>query len=189
MKAPSVRIAACLAFLLALTAPALLGAQGPGGPPHPGPGAPVPGGPGLGSPVPVPPSGKERAAPPNRPREVGPIRSAPRSTTAFGPAGRWWDDKSVIRSIGITRDQQRRMDTIFDANKSAILSSYKNFLKEQAHLDTVNKDPKADQAATFAAIDAVNNARSSLQKATAQMFLAIRHEMSSAQLEKLEKLP
>jgi hypothetical protein len=185
MKTHSVRTAACLAFLLALLGPALLGAQGPGGPPHPGPGSPAPGG--LGSPI--PPPGTERTARPNRPRETAPIRSVPRSTTTFGPAGRWWDDKSVIRSIGITRDQQRRMDNIFDANKSAILSSYKSFLKEQAHLDTVNKDHNADQAATFAAIDAVNNARSALQKATAQMFLAIRHEMSPAQLERLENLP
>jgi len=188
MKPHSARTIACLAFLLCM-ASALARAQGPGGPPHPGPGSPAPGAPGLGSPAPAPPSNSDRALPPNRSHETAPIRSGPRSTSSFGPAGRWWDDKSVIRSIGITRDQQRRMDTIFDANKSAILSSYKNFLKEQAHLDSINKDPKADQAATFAAIDAVNNARSTLQKATAQMYLAIRHEMSSTQLEKLEKLP
>lgn len=181
MKLLSARAIPSLACLLLLLAPALVRAQGPGGPPHPVPGQP---GPGI-SPPPVPGSGASTA----RPHELSQPHGTPRSATQFGPAGRWWDDKSVIRAIGITRDQQRRMDTIFDANKSAIVSSYKLFLKEQAHLDSINKDHNADQAATFAAIDAVNNARAALQKAYAQTLLAIRHEMSADQIDRLEKLP
>ena len=81
------------------------------------------------------------------------------------------------------------MDTIFDASKPAILESYKVFLKEQAKLASLNKDPHTDQASTFAAIDAVNNARAALQKATAQMLLQIRHEMRPEQIDKLQNLP
>ena len=117
------------------------------------------------------------------------MHSGARSSTQFGPAGRWWDDKSIIRAVGITHDQQHKMDGIFESNKSAILSSYKAFLKEQSHLESINKDAHADQAATFAAIDAVNNARAALQKATAQMLLEIRRQMSQDQIDKLEKLP
>jgi len=106
----------------------------------------------------------------------------------FGPVGRWWDDHSVVQQIGLSRDQQRRMDSIFDANKPAILASYKVFLKAQSTLTAVNKDTKADKNTVFAAIDAVNNARSDLQKATSAMLLQIRGEMTEDQIAKLEKV-
>jgi Spy/CpxP family protein refolding chaperone len=102
--------------------------------------------------------------------------------------GRWWDDKSVVQTIGLRKEQQQRMDTIFNANKPAILSSYKSFLSEQAKLDALNKDPQVDKGRLFAAIDAVSQARASLQKATSQMLLQIRQEMDPGQVTKLEKL-
>jgi Spy/CpxP family protein refolding chaperone len=117
------------------------------------------------------------------------VTGQPRNTLQFGPVGRWWDDKTVAQSIGLRHEQQRRMDTIFDANKPAILDSYKTFLKAQSNLTSVNKDPQADKAKVFAAIDAVNEARSSLQKATSSMLLQIRQEMDPTQITKLENVP
>ena len=88
------------------------------------------------------------------------------------------------------RSSQRlkRMDSIFDANKPAILTSYKVFLKAQSNLTALNKDTKADKSTVFAAIDAVNNARSDLQKATSAMLMQIRGEMNADQIGKLEKV-
>lgn len=112
-----------------------------------------------------------------------------RNALQFGPVGRWWDDKAVVQSVGLSNQQQRRMDSVFNANKPAIVSAYKTFLKAQAQLEAVNKDQQPDQAKVFAAIDAVNQARSSLQKATSAMLLQIRQEMSPSQIDKLQKLP
>jgi len=112
----------------------------------------------------------------------------PRNALQFGPVGRWWDDRSVIQAIGLRKEQQKRMDAIFDANKPAILDSYKGFLKAQSNLAAVNKDPQANKDTVFAAIDAVNQARASLQKATSAMLLQIRQEMDSDQVNKLEKI-
>jgi Spy/CpxP family protein refolding chaperone len=106
----------------------------------------------------------------------------------FGPEGRWWDDKSVERSIGLRKDQKQRMDKIFDANKPAILASYKAFLGEQSKLDALNKDSQVDKTRLFAAIDAVSQARAALQKANSQMLLDIRKELDPDQMDKLEKL-
>jgi hypothetical protein len=80
------------------------------------------------------------------------------------------------------------MDAIFNANKPAILASYKAFLSEQSKLEALNKDPQVDKARLFAVIDAVSQARASLQKATSQMLLEIRQQMNSDQIVKLEKL-
>jgi Spy/CpxP family protein refolding chaperone len=107
----------------------------------------------------------------------------------LGPVGRWWDDKTVVKTIGLRKEQQQKMDAIFNANKPTIVASYKAFLSEQSKLDSLNKDPNVDKARLFAAIDSVSQARASLQKATSQMLLQIRGEMDPDQISKLEKLP
>jgi Spy/CpxP family protein refolding chaperone len=172
---------------------ALAGASGaaqskPGGPP---PGAPPGGGPPGGP-------GGNGAGGPGGQGGPGSSNSAgagargsgqtPHNSLQFGPVGRWWDDKSVIRTVGLSKGQQQKMDAIFDANKPAILSSYKTLLNEQSKLDALNKDPNVDKTQLFSAIDAVSQARASLQKATSEMLLQIRQEMSPNQVTKLEKL-
>ena len=162
-------------------------AQGPpqggqGGGDRPG-GAGNPGG--LGGPR--EPDGSKRPRPSASTK--GSVAAPEHNALQFGPVGRWWDDKSVVQAIGLSKDQQKKMDSIFDASKPAILDSYKTFLKAQANLSAVNKDPQADKAQVFAAIDAVNEARSSLQKATSAMLLQIRQEMDAAQIDKLERVP
>ena len=94
----------------------------------------------------------------------------------------------MTSAIGLRRDQQKKMDAIFDASKPTILSSYKTLLSEQAKLDALNKQPQADATRLFATIDAVNQARASLQKATTEMLLQIRGQMEPDQILKLEKV-
>jgi len=106
----------------------------------------------------------------------------------FGPVGRWWDDKAVVRTIGLSTNQQKKMDVIFDANKGAIVATYKTFLAEQAKLDAISKQSQVDQSKMFAAIDAVSQARVALQKANTQMLLQIREQMNADQIAKLEAL-
>ncbi len=111
-----------------------------------------------------------------------------RNALQIGPSGRWWDDKSVVRTVGLRGEQQRRMDEIFDANKPAILASFKALLAEQDKLTTLNKSAQPQQTAVFAQIDVVNQARASLQKATTQMLLQIRQQLDAGQVEKLEAI-
>jgi Spy/CpxP family protein refolding chaperone len=136
-------------------------------------GAHGPGGPGN-----APPSGSGS----------GGSSTSNRPAQQFGPVGRWWDDKAVVRTIGISHDQQKKMDSIFDANKPAILATYKTFLSEKAKLDAMSKQSNVDQTAMFAQIDAVSQARAALQKANTQMLLQIRQQMEPDQITKLEKL-
>lgn len=144
------------------------------GPPPGGPGAP--GAPGNhGGPPPPPPGGKSTQA-------------TATSGVQFGPVGRWWDDRSVVKTVGLSSDQKKKMDAIFDANKPAILAAYRDFLKQQAKLESVSKDPKADKSQTFAAIDAVSQARAALEKVVAQTYLQIRQQMTPEQVEQIEKL-
>jgi Spy/CpxP family protein refolding chaperone len=146
------------------------------GPPPGGPGAP--GAPGYHGGPPPPSSGGKSS-------DAGPTSN---SGAQFGPVGRWWDDKSVSRTVGLTGQQKKKMDAIFDSDRPAILAAYRDFLKQQSKLDAVSKDPKADKSQTFAAIDAVNQARDTLQKTVTQMYLEIRQQMTPQQVEQVEKL-
>lgn len=184
MKSRFLRIACVCACLIAVMG---LSASAQGRPPGSGPGGPPPGG--------YSPGGPGGPGAPGGPNGTHPAASGSAGTSHatssglhFGPVGRWWDDKSVAQTIGLRKDQQTKMDAIFNANKPAILASYKAFLSEQSKLEALNKDPQVDKARLFAVIDAVSQARASLQKATSQMLLEIRQQMNSDQIVKLEKL-
>ena len=151
----------------------------PGGPP---PGAHGPGGPG-GPPNSGGPGGT--TAPSSGTNTTG---TSTLTVQHFGPVGRWWDDKAVVQAIGLNAQQQKKMDVIFNANKPAILTSYKTFLAEQAKLDAISKQSQVDQAKMFTAIDAVSQARAALEKANTQMLLQIREQMNQDQITKLETL-
>ena len=174
----------------AFLGPAAHGQRG-GGPPGGGPGGPGggpggPGGPGGGPGGPMGP-GRPPGGPGAGP-ERGPNSDAQRSAGPFGPARRWWDDKSAIKAVGLSKEQQKKMDSIFDTNKPAILAAYKTLMSRQDKLDKLNQNSNTDKEQLFAAIDAVNEARSALQKTTAAVLLDIRQEMNPEQIEKLEKL-
>ena len=166
-------------------------ARPPAGPP---PGSPPPGGHGPGSPG--GPGGPGGLGGPGGPGNgSSPLGSAAGgaggsagSVPHFGPVGRWWDDRSVVQTIGLSKTQQKKMDVVFDANKQAILSTYKTFLAEQAKLNALSKQPQVDQTRMFEAIDSVSQARAALQKANTQMLLQIRQQMDADQIGKLEKL-
>jgi Spy/CpxP family protein refolding chaperone len=158
------------------------------------PAGPPPGAPPSGSRGPGGPGGPPNAGGPGG----GGATGAPGGSTTsgsssgnvqhFGPVGRWWDDKAVVRTVGLSTDQQKKMDVIFNANKGAIVATYKTFLAEQAKLDAISKQSQVDQSKMFAAIDAVSQARVALLKANTQMLLQIREQMNADQIAKLETL-
>lgn len=114
--------------------------------------------------------------------------SAAHAGLRMGPTGRWWDDKGLAQTVGLSREQKSRMDGIFNANKPAILSAYQVLMREQAKMTESSKQPQTDKSQLFAQIDAVNQARTSLEKATAQMLLEIRAQLDTTQIAKLESL-
>jgi Spy/CpxP family protein refolding chaperone len=180
----------CLALCVAAAARAqapMPGGRGPGGPPmgrgpmggppNMGGASGQPGNPGTGAGANVPSVSATKN------------HSGVTSGVKLGPSGRWWDDRAARQQVGITHDQQRRMDTIFEANKQAIISTYQEYEKQKANLDALSANPKVDQSKLFVAIDATNQAKTALQKARTQMLLQIRQQLGSEQITKLDTLP
>jgi Spy/CpxP family protein refolding chaperone len=105
-----------------------------------------------------------------------------------GLSGRWWDDKGIAKTIGLSKDQQRKMDGVFAANRPQLLESYNALQREESNLEALNKEKKPDEARIFASIDAVAQARAALAKANAHMLLQVRQEMDAEQNARMQKL-
>ena len=104
-----------------------------------------------------------------------------------GPAGRWWDEKQYVRDLNLRPEQQQRMDTIFDNNRTQLQQSLSQLQQEQQRLAALEQAKTIDEAAVFAQIDRVSAARTALEKADAHVRLELRKEMDADQVDKLEK--
>ncbi|WP_213804437.1 periplasmic heavy metal sensor [Granulicella sp. dw_53] len=167
---------------------ALAQGRGPGG--GGGMGHPMGGGPSLGQPhlgFPGEPSQNGRGGLPGPNSGANGTNSTMRGGLQLGPPGRWWDNKSFAKSLGLRKDQQKKMDAVFNMSKGSILESYKALQKEESRLETLTKQPKPDEARIFAGIEAVAQARASLEKANAHMLLQVRQEMDADQIARMEK--
>ncbi len=170
-----------LGCCLLLTGAIALG-QGRGGG-APGGGGPGGGRPGFGGPGGVAPNDRGGYAGDASRGAGGPMRGA----LQLGPPGRWWDDKTFAKTLGLSKDQQKRMDTVFNANKGPILDSYKALQKEESNLQKLTREKKLDEAKIFAGIDSVAQAQAALEKAKAHMLLLVRQEMDEEQNARLGK--
>jgi Spy/CpxP family protein refolding chaperone len=168
------------------------GGSPPGGGNGPGSGQPGGGGP-FGQPhANYPNNGPNGPSPNGRGSTTGTGPNGTNSTTRgglqLGPPGRWWDDKDFAKSLGLSKEQQRKMDAAFNMSKGSIVDSYKTLKKEESRLEKLTKEPKPDEAQIFAAIDSVAQARTALEKANAHMLLLVRQQMDAEQITRMDKL-
>jgi Spy/CpxP family protein refolding chaperone len=96
-------------------------------------------------------------------------------------AGRWWRNAQTAEKLGLSADQQKRMDGIFDQNRPNLIDLAAALDKEEAALEPlVDADPP-DTAKIRARIDRVAQARAELEKANANMLLGLRLVLSQVQ--------
>ncbi len=153
-----------LFFIILLLGTTCFGQQpspgGPDGPPHQGPGAPGrrgPGGPG-----------------------------GPGSPLHMGPPGRWWDDPDFVKRLGLSEDQQKKMDEIFNTNRLKLIDQFAALQKEEVIMEPLVAADPPDEGKLLAQIDRVAQARAELEKANARMLLGIRRQLTHEQWLKLE---
>ena len=120
------------------------------------------------------------------PPSNGDNSSTMRGGLQLGPPGRWWDDKSFARTLGLDSGQQHRMDDVFNSSKPTLVKLYKSLQHEESQLEKLTRGRNPDEAQIFAQIDRVTQARGELEKTSAHMLLAIRKEMTDEQIARLD---
>ncbi len=119
-------------------------------------------------------------------RPGGESQGQPRMGLQLGLGGRWWDDHGTAHKLNLNPDQQRHMDSIFEANWPAITNLYTNLQHEEIGLASLSRTDLQDETKVFAAIDRVSRARTDLEKEYAHTFLQIRQQLDPQQLEALD---
>lgn len=113
----------------------------------------------------------------------GPMPEGPRQ----GPGGKWWDNPEMVRQLGITADQQKRMDDAWQQSRLKLIDLSATLEKEEVLMEGLLKGPQLDDSKILPEIDRIALARAELEKANARLMLAIRHVLTPDQWEKLNE--
>ena len=110
-----------------------------------------------------------------------------RSFHGGGP-GRWWDNPNIAQQVGITDDQKKKMDDVFQQNKLRLIDLKAAVEKQEAIMEPLIQADQPDEAKILSQIDAIAQARAELEKANARMLLSIRTMLTPDQWKKLRGL-
>jgi Spy/CpxP family protein refolding chaperone len=113
--------------------------------------------------------------------------STMRGGLQLGPPGRWWDDKHYVKALHLRPEQQKRMDILFDENRATLVGRYQALQQEESRMEAFSHAATLDEAALFAQIDRVSQARADLEKANTHLTLQVRKEMDADQVVRLDK--
>lgn len=102
-----------------------------------------------------------------------------------GPPGRWWNDPQMAQKLGLSSDQQKRMDDIFKESRLRLIDLNAALQKEEVILEPLLSADSPDEPKVLAQIDRVAQARAELEKANARMLLGIRRILTPDQYQKL----
>jgi protein CpxP len=117
---------------------------------------------------------------PNRPPIENSFRGKPR--------GRWWTDPVLAKQLGLTEDQRKRMDTLFQESRLKLIDLRATLQKQEVILRPLLEADQPDEGQVLAQIDKVAQARAELEKANARMLLGLRRVLTLEQWKQLQAM-
>jgi Spy/CpxP family protein refolding chaperone len=106
----------------------------------------------------------------------------------MGPRGRWWNNADVAQKLGLSTDQQKKMDDIFQQSRLKLIDQHAAVEKEETILEPLLSAEQPDETRVLAQIDKVAQVRAELEKANARMLLGLRSVLTTAQWKTLQTL-
>src|SRR5271165_2848483 len=89
----------------------------------------------------------------------GPAEGPPASGLWSAPPGKWWDNPEARAHLGITAEQQKKMDDVFQQSRLKLIDLHAALEKEEATLDPLINGATLDDARILPQIDRVVQAR------------------------------
>jgi len=102
------------------------------------------------------------------------------------PHGLWWKNPMVVQQIGITPEQQKKMDDILQQSRLQLIDLKANVERQEVLLQPMLDANPPDTPQVLAQIDKLAQARADLEKANARMLLGIRTVLTPEQWTKLQ---
>ncbi len=102
------------------------------------------------------------------------------------PPGRWWTDPGLVQKLGLSSEQQQKIDSIFQQSRLKLIDLNASLRKEEAILEPLLEAERPDESKVVAQIDRIAQARGELEKANARMLLGFRGVLTQDQWKKLQ---
>jgi Spy/CpxP family protein refolding chaperone len=103
-----------------------------------------------------------------------------------GPPGTWWRDSALVQRIGLTADQQKKIEDAFQQSRLHLIDLTASLEKEQVTMEPLLAADHPDEAKILVQIDRIAQARAELEKANARMLLGFRNVLTQDQWVKLK---
>ena len=97
----------------------------------------------------------------------------------------WWRNPAYAQTLGLTVDQQKKMDDVFQEFRIKLIDLNASLEKEEVMLEPLMQAERMDEGRILAQIDRVAQARAELEKSNARMLLGIRQVMTADQWNRL----
>jgi Spy/CpxP family protein refolding chaperone len=125
-------------------------------------------------------AGQNRVAIYNNPRSTDPL-----AELQIAP-GTWWNNSDKATFLNLTKDQQKKMDDIFQQYRLKLIDLNASLSKEEAILEPLMASEKLDEPKILTQIDRIAQARAELEKANSRMLLGIRQSLTMEQWTKIQ---
>jgi periplasmic protein CpxP/Spy len=106
-----------------------------------------------------------------------------------GSSGRWWANPATVQRLGLTEDQQKKIEEVFGQSRLKLIDLSASLQKEEAILEPLLDADPPEEPKILAQIDRVAQARAELEKANARMLLGFRTVLTQDQWKKLQLQP
>ena len=103
-----------------------------------------------------------------------------------GLGGRWWRTSQMVEKLGLTPEQQTKMDEVFQQSRVKLIDLTASLDKEEATLEPLVSAERPDADKIRTQIGRVAEARSELEKANANMLLGLRLLLTPDQWKSLQ---
>ena len=100
-------------------------------------------------------------------------------------SGTWWTNPGMVKLLGLTGEQQKKMDEVFQQFRLKLIDLNASLAKEEAILEPLIAAQSLDESKILTQIDRIAGTRAELEKANARMLLGIRQSLTQEQWDKL----
>ena len=105
----------------------------------------------------------------------------------LGPHGRWWNNPEFVQKLGLSADQQKRMEAVFEQSRPSLTDLSDKVRKQEGAMEPLLGVDQPDEGKILAQIDQVAQARAELEKANARMLLGLRRVLTPEQWKTLQE--
>jgi Spy/CpxP family protein refolding chaperone len=98
----------------------------------------------------------------------------------------FWRNAEFAKTVGLTADQQKKMEDVFQQNRLKLIDLNGSLAKEESVLSSLMADLRGDEESrVLGQIDRVAEVRTELEKINARMLLGLRQVLTTEQWNKL----